>query len=350
MASRYVTNVTEDTVPDFDPAIHTLLFDIMLLWSYVGRRETSLCRDCLLEVLGIAERAAEGRIIAAHDSAAAAAAALLGPVSNIIDIWQSGQENIAAVYLATTFTGAHRPIDFFAAVRARQRLDYLESYPQLVDRFIEHLWPLEGAGDGWTADQCKLWFAVAGTYSVPDAAAGRDVAGFADNHRALMNHLVRAGPAGRCARNCFSLGVAPEMYGYPFAGDVERQSQVVYLRCLEMMDEQVRQIVIEVVEDTAGDGAMPLTLREDGDRLRMLKGVVDHPAVRARFGELSATPECANPAAIAERGMEAWRQMVVRDPTGEEQFGEACRLHLTRENFMRLARWFPRALREELEG
>lgn len=342
MAPHSVTDIPKGTFPAFDPAIHTLLFDIMLLYSYVGR-PSHMCPDCEAEVLSIAERAVEGRI-ARKFPASMTDEDFFNPFSNITNVWYNPGNN--GIYLTTTFTGLHRSFDFLTAATARQHLEYLEAFPGLVDKFIKYLWA-EGAEE-WSLDQCKLWFAIVGKYTVRAAAAGRDVAEFAEDHRALMNHLVRAGPGGRCERSCFSLGLAPEAYGYRFCADVEMQSQVVYLRCLEMMDEPVRKIFLEAVEDPEWEAVIPRHVREDKDKLRMLKTVASHPEVQNRLRNLRFIPECVDAAANADKRMESWREMMIRDPTSEEHFGEGLE-YLTRENFMRLTRWFPRLMREEWE-
>ncbi|KAK4167770.1 hypothetical protein QBC43DRAFT_331509 [Cladorrhinum sp. PSN259] len=330
--SSPTSSISPTILPPFDPAINTLLFDVLMLFSYIARPSPHTCPTCERNNLKIAQRAVDARLQSdelppnclfdvGSEQVFRDWISKTSPASNVIDLWVN--EPNQQMFVTTSFTGPDRSFPLLAAIRARHRLDHLGSFVEL----------------------CSLWWCVAGRYTVQDAIHGRDFAEFVHCHRVLLGHLSRAG--SDCEYFCLERDV--DMHNYRTKSP-EEQSRVIYQRIMNQMASPVRQIFEEVLsgdDDADWDHpVVPKEVREDGDKVRMLQAVAALPDVQRRMRNLRFLPEVVAVYKQMDDGMESWKKLMTEDPTPPEML-EMGAERITSDNFMRISRMFPDEMREE---
>ncbi|KAK4227759.1 hypothetical protein QBC38DRAFT_476924 [Podospora fimiseda] len=179
--------------------------------------------------------------------------------------------------ITTSFTGLRQPITLVLAIAARQRLDYLGSKTGLATKFVDAIWK-EG-DEQWSLEQCQLWLVCAGDkYTVRDALYGRDFGEWVDYWRLMTGHLIRE--------------------GYISLQDEIAIEEDVFRTVMQKLDPEVRFII---------EGEIDLTR---GNKLQMLKQIVEMPFVKRRFENLKHSLQVVAGNEMADGGMETWRRMI----------------------------------------
>ncbi|KAK3296479.1 uncharacterized protein B0H64DRAFT_461748 [Chaetomium fimeti] len=279
----------------YDPALHTLRFDMLAVLHSIQHPTPTLCQPCqhwlYLEVHSAyvvlltkpPPREAPGSRISR--------AAIHAP-SGLMDFTTTSQPTPTLVKDATAILHFHDPT-------ARDAT---------LDRLFEVLY--RPHDDTLNLIQTQIWHCFAGRYTVYDAVAGRSFTEFARTHMQLLTNLTggRARGSGRVpgcltgpGEGCFGGPVECE---YPFKGVVGSQTG----SALEAAERHTDAAVWDVVQAELGDkDGWPEGLRGEEDWLVVLGVLEQTERFRAAMRVLARTGPYRCRARWCARMAETWR-------------------------------------------
>lgn len=319
-------NSAEARAPNYDPAYHTLRFEMLWMLSSINRNSNELCPSCEKTV---AHTVRDGytRLLTRSDPnplqpdspGSRIPRAFVNPRNGLIDMRSTAQPPDAPpqhVEDAISLLHFHCPSARDAA----------------LDRLFAELY--RPRDDTLNLAQTQVWWCVAGTYTIGDAVAGRSIAEFARTHMQLATNLTggRAEGQGRrvdlcCAvmrpvgeeeeeegggdpdrKNYRCFGVPVEA-GYPFGGDVSRQTTFAVNLVSRYMHPSVWWIVVEAFKalEALEVGKWPAELVGERDRLVVLGTLERTEWFRERIRELAEGPEYRRVVEWYQCQATAWR-------------------------------------------
>lgn len=159
--------------------------------------------------------------------------------------------------------------------------------------------------DAWDLDQCKLWYVLEGRYMIEDAVRGRSIADFARNHMLLLDRICKYPPPTQCRGRCFPDPHPVYKIADRGVADVAQRTALALESALHYMDPRVRALV---EDQLVRPHEWPEPLRSERDQIRLLAGIEEMPAFRARLFYLRHQPDYKSREENCREWIRRWRE------------------------------------------
>ncbi|KAH6839552.1 hypothetical protein B0I37DRAFT_439268 [Chaetomium sp. MPI-CAGE-AT-0009] len=282
-------------VTAYDPALHTLRFDMLAIFHSIQHPRTPLCKPCQNRLF-----------LEVHDAYVALLTTNPAPDAPGSRI-RSGAVSRSSGLIDFTTTAHPDPVRVSDALPALH-FHSTTARDATLDRVFQVLYRRHD--DTLNLVQTQIWHCFAGRYTVADAVAGRSFAEFARTHMQLLTNLTggRARGSGRVPgcltgpmRGCFG---GPVASGYPYGGRVGEQTACA----LDAAERHTDGAVWAVVEERIGArGEWPAGLEGEEDWLVVLAVLERTEVFRERMRALAETAEYRSQVRLFERMAETWR-------------------------------------------
>lgn len=289
-------------VTDYDPAYHTFRFEMLAVLSRIHKASSNLCELCESTLMQQVHHTYTALLTTINPPPPPPDApgsrvrrALFNPNTSFPELRTTANPHPTMIEDALDTLLFHDP-------SARETI---------LDRLFEPLY--QPHHDTPNLLQTQIWYCFAGEYTLVDAVQGRSIADFARMHLQLLTNLTggRARDGGRvylCAAatdpasryKCFG-GRVHE--GYPFAGDVERQTACA----MEAVERKMDGAVWALVREGLYERRWPEGLDDERDWLVVLRAVEQAEWFKEKIRRLGELMRYKDVKHRYEKAAEEWR-------------------------------------------